>query len=46
MRSKLAALLKTDVENISIKATTSESLGPEGRGEGISAHALTLIRKV
>jgi 2-C-methyl-D-erythritol 2,4-cyclodiphosphate synthase len=46
MRSKLASVLKTDVENISIKATTSESLGPEGRGEGISAHVVALIRKV
>ena len=45
MRSKLASILKTDAENISIKATTSESLGPEGRGEGISAHAVALIRK-
>jgi 2-C-methyl-D-erythritol 2,4-cyclodiphosphate synthase len=45
MRSKLADILKTEVENISIKATTSESLGPEGRGEGISAHAVVLISK-
>jgi 2-C-methyl-D-erythritol 2,4-cyclodiphosphate synthase len=45
MRKKLASILNTGVENISIKATTSESLGPEGRGEGISAHAVALIRK-
>ena len=45
MRSKLAGILKTEIENISIKATTSENLGPEGRGEGISAHAVALIRK-
>ena len=43
MKAKLASILKTDVENISIKATTSETLGPEGRGEGISAHAVVLI---
>lgn len=45
MRAKLASILKTDVENISIKATTSETLGPEGRGEGISAHAVVLIKR-
>jgi 2-C-methyl-D-erythritol 2,4-cyclodiphosphate synthase len=45
MRKKLATILNTGEENISIKATTSESLGPEGRGEGISAHAVALIRK-
>ena len=45
MRAKLASILKTDAENISIKATTSETLGPEGRGEGISAHAVVLIKR-
>jgi 2-C-methyl-D-erythritol 2,4-cyclodiphosphate synthase len=45
MRSSIAALLKADVDDISIKATTTESLGPEGRGEGISAHAIVLIHK-
>lgn len=45
MRSSIAALLKADVDDISIKATTTESLGPEGRGEGISAHAMVLIHK-
>jgi 2-C-methyl-D-erythritol 2,4-cyclodiphosphate synthase len=45
MELKLATILKTDVENISIKATTSETLGPEGRGEGISAHAVVLIKR-
>lgn len=45
MRSSIAALLGADVNDISIKATTTESLGPEGRGEGISAHAMVLIHK-
>ena len=45
MKSSLASILKTDEANISIKATTSETLGPEGRGEGISAHAVVMIRK-
>ena len=45
MRKTLARLLETDLENISIKATTSETLGPEGRGEGISAHAVVLLNR-
>ncbi len=45
MRSAIAGILNTNVGNISIKATTTESLGPEGRGEGISAHVMVLIYK-
>ena len=45
MESVIAGILNTDIENISVKATTTESLGPEGRGEGISAHAMVLIYK-
>ncbi|MDX1673107.1 MAG: 2-C-methyl-D-erythritol 2,4-cyclodiphosphate synthase, partial [Balneolaceae bacterium] len=43
MRNNLAGDLETEVERISVKATTSEQLGPEGRGEGISAAAVVLI---
>ena len=45
MRTALATVLNTDIANISIKATTTEGLGPEGRGESISAHAVVLIQK-
>ncbi|MEE4255508.1 MAG: 2-C-methyl-D-erythritol 2,4-cyclodiphosphate synthase [Bacteroidales bacterium] len=45
MRKVLARILETDLQNISIKATTSETLGPEGRGEGISAHAVVLLSR-
>lgn len=45
MRKVLAHILETEPEIISIKATTSETLGPEGRGEGISAHAVVLLSR-
>lgn len=46
MRINIAAALSTDVENISVKATTEEEMGFTGRGEGISAHCVCLIDKV
>ena len=45
MRETLADVIGTDVDNISIKATTTERLGFEGREEGISAYAVVLIYK-
>ncbi len=45
MKECLAKVLDTDVENISIKATTTERLGFTGREEGISAYAVVLINK-
>lgn len=46
IRSVLAAILHSDIVDISIKATTTEGLGPEGSGESISAHAVVLIGKL
>lgn len=43
MRRMIAADLAVDVDCISIKATTNEGLGPEGREEGISATATASI---
>jgi len=43
MCSCLAEVIGTDVDNISIKATTTEKLGFTGREEGISAYATVLI---
>jgi len=43
MKQCLAQVMGTDVDNISIKATTTERLGFTGRQEGISAYAVALI---
>ncbi len=45
MQEVLAKLMKVDVEDVSIKATTTEKLGFTGREEGISAYATVLIEK-
>ena len=45
MRSRLADLLGTGIEAVSVKATTTEKLGFTGRGEGIAAQTVaTLLR--
>lgn len=41
----MADVLQVDVEDISIKATTTEKLGFTGRQEGIAAYATVLIQK-
>ena len=43
MRRNVADDLKTDIGRVNIKATTTEKLGFEGRGEGISAMAVVLL---
>ncbi len=44
MRANVAADLKLDITDISIKATTTEKLGFCGRDEGITALAIVLIK--
>ena len=46
MRENIANILNTDIENISIKATTEEKLGFTGEGLGISSHAVCLLEKL
>lgn len=45
MRKNVADAIGIDVDFVSVKATTTEKLGFEGRGEGISATAAVLIEK-
>jgi 2-C-methyl-D-erythritol 2,4-cyclodiphosphate synthase len=45
MQEVLAHVMGIDVDDISIKATTTEKLGFTGREEGIAAYATTLIIK-
>ena len=45
MRMRLAEVVGIDVDRISVKATTTEHLGFEGREEGVSATSVTLLIK-
>ncbi len=46
MVEKIAGACKCDLERVNVKATTTEELGFEGRGEGISSHAVVLLEKI
>jgi 2-C-methyl-D-erythritol 2,4-cyclodiphosphate synthase len=45
MRETLAAVLGVGVDRVSIKATRGERVGPEGRAEALTAHAVVLLAK-
>lgn len=45
MRKNIARACKTDIDSVSVKATTEEGLGFTGSGDGIAAHAVCLISK-
>ena len=46
MRVNLAGALGVPVECVGVKATTTEGLGFEGRGEGVGAQAVVLLESV
>lgn len=46
MKDKLSETIGISNEDISIKATTTEKLGFEGREEGVSAYAVVLLKKI
>lgn len=45
MKKVMADVMEIDEQDLSIKATTTEKLGFEGREEGVSAYAVVLIQK-
>jgi len=46
MRENISKSLNTSIDNINIKATTTEELGFVGRKEGISAYGVCLLDKI
>lgn len=46
MRDRLANTLKLEPQQVGIKATTNEKLGPTGREEGIAAYTVVLLAAV
>ena len=46
MRKNVADVLEVEIGQINVKATTTEKLGFEGRGEGISSTAVVILEKI
>jgi len=46
MEKRLSGVLRTSIENVNIKATTTEGLGFCGRGEGIASYAAVTLIKI
>tara|TARA_Y100001968_G_C19273019_1_gene675229 strand:+ start:300 stop:800 length:501 start_codon:yes stop_codon:yes gene_type:complete len=46
MRKNIANQIGMPIDSIGVKATTNETLGAEGREEGISCHAVVLLERI
>ena len=45
MRERIAHVLSVDPSRVNVKTTTEEKMGFTGRGEGISAHAVCILKE-
>ena len=46
MRGRLATVMGADPERVNVRATTTDHLGFTGRGEGLAAQAVVLLRRI